>query len=410
MKPSSSARPELPWLRAFTFTIFGTSVLVSSYFPKFYAGLGFSSSQIGILYALGPMISLVANLLWSIASDKYRTIKKIMLILLIGEIILCTVLSASTSFSVVVLVITIFYFFYYPVFPLSDTIAINAAQRYNKSFITVRIFGSIGYAFFALVIGYVLSFVGSSHTMTVMIAIAAAALLITLFIKDQASPVAKMDLSGIWGILKQKELLWFFGCVFSLGIAVRMNDAFLTVTLNELGASEKIIGWSQFASSVSEIPIFLLLSLYGEKIKELPLLVFASLAFAARFLLVGIADSAVAIVAIQMLHSLSFGVFYVTAIRMLTRLIPDEYRATGMALYTIVWSSASGLLSGTLGGVVFEEFGRQNFYFTAMSFAMLACLGFASRYFFRGPRMLPNQVPAGTAATETKPAMEESAG
>lgn len=386
MNSTASARSELPWLRAFTFTLFGTSVLVSSYFPLFYSQLGFSSSQIGILYALGPMISLVANLLWSVASDKYRTIKKIMLILLIGQMIMSAVLSVSTQFSVIVLMITIFYFFYYPVFPLSDTIAINAAKRHNKNFITVRIFGSIGYAFFALFIGYILTLIGSSRTMWVMIGIAGIALLITLFIKDQDSPVAKMDMSGIWGILKQKELLWFFGCVFSLAIAVRMNDAFLTVTMNSLGASENMIGWSQLASSMSEIPIFLLLSLYGEKIKELPLLIFASLMFAARFFLVGIADSASSIIAIQLMHSLSFGVFYVTSIRMLTRLIPDHYRATGMAMYTIVWSSASGLLSGTFGGVVFEQFGRHNFYLVAMAFALLACVGFASRYFQREPR------------------------
>lgn len=404
MKSNSAAQSELPWLRAFTFTIFGTSVLVSSYFPLFYAQLGFSSSQIGLLYALGPMISLVANLMWSIASDKYRTIKKIMLLLLIGQIVMSSILSVSTQFSAIILVITIFYFFYYPVFPLSDTIAINAAKRYNKNFITVRIFGSIGYAFFALTIGYVLSLLGSSRTMWVTIAIAAFALLITLFIKDQASPVAKMDMSGIWGILKQKELLWFFGCVFSLAIAVRMNDAFLTVTLNDLGASENIIGWAQLASSVSEIPIFLLLSLYGEKIKELPLLVFASLVFGVRFLLVGIADSAGSIIAIQLLHSLSFGIFYVTAIRMLTRLIPDQYRATGMALFTIVWSSVAGMLSGTLGGVVFEQFGRTNFYFVAMAFAFLACIGFASRYLYQGPRVQPQPAVAGngegTAVTE----------
>ncbi|GIP53147.1 hypothetical protein J42TS3_21820 [Paenibacillus vini] len=337
-----------------------------------------------------------------------------MLILLIGQIIMSAVLSVSTKFSVIVLVITIFYFFFYPVFPLSDTIAINAAKRHNKNFITVRIFGSIGYAFFALFIGYVLSVIGSSQTMWVAIGIAAIALAITLFIKDQDSPVAKMDMSGIWGILKQKELLWFFGCVFSLAIAVRMNDAFLTVTLNNLGASENIIGWSQLASSMSEIPIFLLLSLYGEKIKELPLLVFASLMFATRFLLVGIADSAGMIVAIQLLHSVSFGVFYVTSIRMLTRLIPDHYRATGMALYTIVWSSASGLLSGTFGGVIFEEFGRHNFYIVAMSFALFASLGFASRYFYRGPRVKTVtgagvQLSAAQAATAAS-AEEESVG
>ncbi|WMT43549.1 MFS transporter [Paenibacillus sp. D2_2] len=370
-------------MRAFSFTIYGTMVLVSTYFPLFYAKLGFTNGQIGVLYALGPMISLIANLLWSIASDKFRTIKKIMCILLIGQIIMSYILSISTTFSVIMLMITIFYFFFYPVFPLSDTIAINAAKQHGKSFITVRIFGSIGYAFFALAIGYVLSVIGASKTMWVTMAIAGIALLITMFIQDQSSPVAKMDMSGIWSILRQKELLWFFGCVFCLAIAVRMNDAFLTITLKDLGAGENVIGWAQLASSCSEIPIFLILSIYGERFKELPLLIIASLVFATRFLLVSLTDSAYAIIAIQTMHSFSFGIFYVTSIRMLTRMIPDQFRATGMALFTIAWSSASGLLSGTFGGIVFEQFGRQRYYLIAMTFALIACVGFATRYFHR---------------------------
>ncbi|MNO87717.1 putative nucleoside transporter YegT [compost metagenome] len=380
------ARSELYWLRALSFTIYGTSVLVYSYFPLFYAGIGFNSSQIGLLYALGPMISLIANLLWSIASDKYRTIKKIMVILLIGQIVMTVVLSASTTFSVIILIITIFYFFYYPVFPLSDTIAIHAAKNHGKSFISIRVFGSIGFAVFAIIIGYVLSIIGSSEIMKVSIAIASVCLILTLFIKDQSSPVAKMNLSGIVPIFRQKELLWFFACVFFLALGTRMNDAFLTISLNELGASEDLIGWAMLASAGSEIPIFLYLSFKGEKYKELPLLIIASLFFVLRFFLMSIVDSPFGIVMIQMLHGFTFGIFYVTAIRMLTRLIPDQFRATGMALFTIVWSSLSGLISGTFGGMLFQHLGRQNFYLIAMVTAIAACIGFASRYLYRGTR------------------------
>lgn len=385
MKFNLTARPDIQWLRAFTFTVYGTSVLVSSYFPLFYAQLGFSNSQIGLLYALGPMISLLSNLLWSLASDRYRTIKRILLILLIGQIALTFVLSESASFSVIMAVITVFYFFYYPVFPLSDTIAISTAKQYGINFIAIRLFGSVGYAAFAIVIGYVLSRVGSSNTMGVSIAVAGLALVLVLFVKDQPTPVAKMNLSGIWSILRQKELLWFFGCVFCLAIGMRVNDAFLSIALRELGAGENIIGWAMLASSLSEIPVFVFLAIHGEKFKELPLLLFASLLFAVRFLLMGLTQSAYGILFIQMLHGLTFGVFYVTAIRMLNRMIPDEFRATGMALYTIMWSSISGLLSGTLGGIVFERFGREVLYLVAMGSSLAAFIGFASRYLLKRP-------------------------
>ncbi|USB32243.1 MFS transporter [Paenibacillus sp. YPG26] len=379
-------RRDVNWLRAFTFTVYGISVLVFSFFPLFYRSLGFSNTQIGYLYAIGPMISLFSNLLWSMISDRYRTIKKVLILLLIGQLAFSILLSVSGSFLGILIVIMMFYFFYYPIYPLADTMAITTAKEYGKSFTVIRIFGSLGFATFAIVIGYVLTALGTSWTIRISILLTLIALFLTFFIRDQSSPVNKMEASGLWTILRQKELLWFFGCVFCLAIGHRMNDAFLTIAMKEMGASDNLVGWGVLASSLSEIPIFFLLSIYGDRLKELPLILFACLMFALRFLLMGLTDSAYSVIAIQTLHSVTFGIFFVTAVRYLTRLIPDHYRATGLALFTVMWSSASGLISGTFGGVIYEHFGRTEFYLVAMTFSLVAFLGFASKYLDRLPR------------------------
>ncbi|MFD1907927.1 MFS transporter [Paenibacillus rhizoplanae] len=72
----------------------------------------------------------------------------------------------------------------------------------------------------------------------------------------------------------QKEVLWFFGSVFLLAIGYRMNEAFLTISLKGMNAGDEVVGWALLASALSEIPIFFLLSRYGDKFKELPLLAF----------------------------------------------------------------------------------------------------------------------------------------
>ncbi|MBP2001304.1 PPP family 3-phenylpropionic acid transporter [Paenibacillus shirakamiensis] len=383
MRRVQLGHPDINWLRAFTFTIYGTSVLVGSYFPLFYRYLGFSTTQIGYLYAIGPLISLFSNLLWSMISDRYRTIKRILLILLVGQLVLTLALSFSVSFASMMVVITIFYFFFYPIYPLADTLAISTALQYGRNFTVVRMFGSLGYAFFAIAIGYVLSHFGTPWTLIISMLLTITTLVFTFRIKDQPATAGKLNLSGLFTILQQKELIWFLSCVFCLAIGHRMNEAFLTITLKEMGAGDSLIGWSVLASSLSEIPIFFVLSLYGDRFKELPLLLISCIMFAARFLLMSITDSAGSVILIQMMHSVSFGIFYVTSVRYLARLIPDQYRATGLALFTIMWSSVSGLLSGALGGMVFEHFGRKNFYLVAMSFAILACAGFAFRYLRR---------------------------
>ncbi|ASA20647.1 MFS transporter [Paenibacillus donghaensis] len=376
------------WLRSFMFTIYGTSVLVVSYFPLFYTHLGFSSSQVGYLYSLGPLISILSNLFWSMISDRLGTIRKIMVILLAGELVTALLLARATEFSTVMLILSLFYFFYYPVFPLADTMAIKIAERHGRNFIAIRVFGSLGYAFFALTVGYALRALGPSWSMTVCIIIVIAALVITLGLKDvkrtpvepenaDSPPAPKISLKSI---LLQKEVLWFFSCVFVLALGHRMNEAFLTISLKQLGAGEEVIGWALLASAISEIPVLFALSKYGERFKELPLLAFASLMYAVRFLLMSTADHPGSVIAIQALHSLSFGVYFVTAVRYITRIIPDQLRATGLAIFTVVWSSAAGLLSGTFGGMLYQDAGRFVFYIVAMAFSLLAFAGFLGKH------------------------------
>lgn len=69
-----------------------------------------------------------------------------------------------------------------------------------------------------------------------------------------------------------------------------MNEAFLTISLKGMNAGDEIVGWALLASALSEIPIFFLLSKFGDKFKELPLLAFASLMFALRFLFMSLAQ------------------------------------------------------------------------------------------------------------------------
>ncbi|NMO95387.1 MFS transporter [Paenibacillus lemnae] len=365
------------------FTIFGTTALIISYFPLYYKELGFSSTQVGYLYAVGPLISMFSNMIWSYASDKYRTIKKIMMLLIGGQLTLLLFLTQANSFGAVFMIISLFYFFYYPVYPLADTMAIQTAKRYNRSFTVIRVFGSIGFALFALGIGYVISLAGANRAVVIGIAIGTVTLILSLLLRDGVvKRSGGMELSGLVKMLRSKEIFWFFICVFALALGHRMNEAFLTLTMAQLGADEGLIGWSLMLSAVSEIPIFFLLSKYGDKIKELPLLAFASLMYAVRFVLMGIVSDPMSVLAVQALHSVTFGVFYVTAVRYISRLVPTDYQATGMALFTVFWSSASGLISGTFGGGLFESAGRVTFYYLAAALAGLAAAGFMWRHIF----------------------------
>ncbi|WP_157283031.1 MFS transporter [Paenibacillus assamensis] len=379
---SASSSWEINKLRTYTFAVFMISAVIISYLPLYLKSLGYNGVQIGLLYSIGPLISICSNFIWGVASDKSQTIKKIILILLAVQTIMIAVLSFASSYTTVMMLLVVFYFFYYPVFPLTDTLTIVTTQSHNRSFIGVRVFGSIGFAFSALAFGYLLKSIGASYTLVVIGALSVLSFMLLLIVTDKKASIKKMEFGGLWEVIKQPNVYLFLICVLLLAIGHRLNDAFLGLSLISLGADESIVGWAWMISAVSEIPVFFLLNAYGERVKELPLLAISCVMYMLRFLIAGYVQDPIWLISTQVMHSVTFGIFYFVAIRYLNKVIPEQFRSTGMAVYTIVWSSISGLLSGTIGGTLLEVYGKDIVFFSAAGFAIVAALGFAMLHLY----------------------------
>lgn len=367
-------------LRAFSFSTYTTQALLVSYFPLYFISKNFGASKIGIIYALGPLISIFANIITGTLSDRFRTIKKIFHILLIGQLIIIHLLFGSESFGWVCVIMLSFYFFQTPMNTLSDSLTLLSSKHTGTPFSLVRIFGSLGFASAALLFGYILEQIGISNTVTVAIITIACSTLLSFQLNDYQEPAKKYEFKAFIKLVQQKEIVLFFTILMLLSIAHRMNEGFLAVTMHKLGASDSLIGFAWLASATSEIPVFFLLGKYGHRFKPLPLLAFAGFMYACRFALVSVVQSPLWLVPIQAMHSVTFGIFLVTALRYITVVIPDEYRSSGQALFAVVWIGIAGVISGTLGGAVYEHYGQTAFYLVATTLAAAAALFFVWKH------------------------------
>jgi MFS transporter, PPP family, 3-phenylpropionic acid transporter len=372
----STAAKDAAILRIYSYVFYSTMAVLVSYFPLYFADRGFTASQIGLLYAAGPAISIVANLLTGMASDKYRTIRKLLILLFAGQLIMLAALLQAESFGLVILVMTAFYFFQTPIQPLSDSLTLLSVSHTGRNYPSIRIFGSIGFALSAYLIGILLKQQGSGSTVMIAIGLVSLSLVLAWLLRDYQGRFRAMDFSGFFALVRQPRILFFFGTVLVLSVSHRMYEGFLALTLREMGASQQLVGTAWFTSAVSEIPILFLLGRYGHKLRDLPLLAFASLMYATRYFLLSYIEDPVYVIGLQLMHSVTFGIFFSTALRYMTHLIPDEYRASGQALYAIVWAGIAGVISGTAGGAFFQAHGYQAFYSVASMLAAAAFAGF----------------------------------
>jgi PPP family 3-phenylpropionic acid transporter len=373
---SANIKREVFALRAYSFSAYSIQALLVSFIPLYFLSRGISEQGIGLIYSTGLFVSIFANLLTGLASDKLRTIRKLLSALLLGQLLAMGALFSLENFAFICATMALFYFCQTPMNPLSDSLILLSSQHTGTPYALIRIFGSLGFAVSAFGFGLLLKEIGSEWTILVAICTISISLLLSLFLKDYQGKASSIQFSGFFKLLRQKSVIIFFGLVLLVSISHRMYESFLAVTLRHIGASDSQIGLALMVSAVSEIPVLFLLGKYGHKLRELPLLVFASLMYALRLWLLSEIEDPRWLVLTQAMHSISFGIYFATALRYISGLIPDEFRASGQAVYTIIWTGVAGIISGVLGGMIYEQLGKAVFYQMATGIALLAAIGF----------------------------------
>jgi PPP family 3-phenylpropionic acid transporter len=79
---------------------------------------------------------------------------------------------------------------------------------------------------------------------------------------------------------------------------------------------------------------------------------------ALRWLALSRVEGAAAVVALQLLHGLTFGLFWSCSVEAMSRLVPGPLRVTGQALYTAVVFGAGNAVGYQLAGLALDHHGR----------------------------------------------------
>ncbi len=71
-------------LKAFLYFFNSTVTLIISFLPIYFSDKGLTTAQIGMLLSIGPFAALLVQPLSGYLSDKFKTVKKVLIACLIG--------------------------------------------------------------------------------------------------------------------------------------------------------------------------------------------------------------------------------------------------------------------------------------------------------------------------------------
>src|SRR5690625_2899393 len=151
-----SNQGQLRNLKMLLFFFHFTNTIIISFLPIYLDFKGLSGTEIGWVLAIGPLASIISQPFWGFLSDKYRTVKWVLIMTIIGMLIF-SILFFQMNYLIFILIFgALFYFFSSPVGVLGVSLAQRQADLINISFGSFGTLGSIGFVFLFILIDLIL--------------------------------------------------------------------------------------------------------------------------------------------------------------------------------------------------------------------------------------------------------------
>ncbi|NRF90762.1 MFS transporter [Paenibacillus frigoriresistens] len=372
-------------LSGVNFFYYASSAILLPYLPLYLNSKGYSASEIGLLMMIGPFISIFAQPFWGYVSDRFNSVRNIVFLLWSLSLLGSFGLFLTKGFGLTLGFILLLYFFLLPSIPLIDNLVVKSTAQRGMSYGSVRLWGSIGFSGVALVSGLLLNELGGVANIPYFYwALWIFPFLLLAFIKDEKGSGQRITLSAIGTIFKNKNFLWFMIMVLIISIPHRMNDALLGLYLNKLGATDSMVSWAWAIAACTEIPVFAYINRYIHRYHELTILGIVSVLYTIRWLLYTLFSDPWVLIGLQTTHMVTFAVLWIVAVQYVVRLLPEQFGSTGQSILAMVFMGLAGIIGGSVGGWLSEQWGGASMYvFASVMSAIAAGMFFGTQAVMR---------------------------
>jgi PPP family 3-phenylpropionic acid transporter len=321
-------------LRLLYFLVLSCTASWLPIFADYLKDRGLTGIQIGTILSITPFMMFAVQPFYGALADKigYR---KCLIVSSILASLAFSLFLLKGGFVLLFCITIIMSLFYNSIQPLLDSLTLALAQK-DKSFNygIIRIAGALGWAVTGSVVGY---FIDSINT-TVIFVFSAFSMFLTFLVAFTLSSTHRVDDSAagqvtgnIFGVLANKYLLFLLVCVFLVSAGATTIWNFYSIYMKENGASASLVGVGLSLQGLCELPLFYFASRIIGKFSVKGTLIITVLATALRMYLYSvIRDPQLALIA-ELLHGISWSLFWVVCVEYVDKLVREDRRATGQS-------------------------------------------------------------------------------
>ncbi|WP_379139055.1 MFS transporter [Paenibacillus sp. sgz500958] len=320
---------------------------------------GLDSGQIGLLMATGTLIAIVIQPMWGIISDRYNQ-TRLVLILSVAVPAVLAVFYRSEYFIVLMMVYTVSTIFSSTQAPIADSYAIAAARREGATYGSIRLMLSIGAAVGGYAGGRYVSTFSESTIWLPFLLLNAVAVALALTLPRQAEENHMMSQSfaqGVKQLIKNRVFLAFLGGSFLVNQTMTAFGTYFVLAFQSVGGSTQYAGIALFIASFTNVPSMFFASKVIRKLGRERTLLIGALIYVLRWGIQVIFPYPAVMIGVQVLHGVSFGLFYISAVEYVSQITSSDMQATGQSIFNMVFSGFAGIMGNLLNGYLLNQGG-----------------------------------------------------
>ncbi len=350
-------------LRLFYLLYYGSVGALLPYFAPYLRGLGFTGGEIGTAQTIPSLLAPAVAISWASWADRRATAAGALRRTTAWAALCVLALPFARSPLAVAAVLALQALGDRAVIPLVDSTTLEWCRADpGHSYARIRLFGSLGFIASSVALGQALAARGD-RAGDPLVAAAVVACVVGYAIVARAVPAPpahgapRPGARDMLALLADRPFLVLLAACAIHWAACAPFHLLFGVFVRDLGLSAGVTGLGMAAGVAAEVAVLLA---FPRLERRVPLRALFSAAFvgtALRWVLLARATGAGEIVWLQLLHGLTFGLFWGSAMKAMGAAVPARLRATGQALFTAVVFGGGNGVGYALSGVGYDRLG-----------------------------------------------------
>jgi MFS transporter, PPP family, 3-phenylpropionic acid transporter len=343
-------------LRILYFLVFCCTASWLPIFADYLKNKGLSGMESAAILSIPPIMMFLVQPLYGMIADKWGYKK----------CFLWSALLASMSYVfylfdgdfAYLLGITVFMsLFYNSLQPLLDSLSLKLAEQDPAfSYGSLRLAGAAGWSFMGIVAGHYIDVMN----ITVIFIFSAASMFLaflcafSLSKKLEDKQLDIVSFANVKELLADKTLMLLLAVVFLTSVGATTIWNYYSIYMKENGASASLVGYGLSFQGLCELPLFYYATAIIQRLGLQRTLWLTVCATALRLSLYAVVKNPIVAIPIELLHGISWSLFWVVCVEYVNKLVKKEWRATGQSLLYAAYFGIGAIVGNVWTGYLYD--------------------------------------------------------